>query len=391
MINNKIIYLDNHSTTKCDPRVVKELEPFYSDHFGNPAAAHGMGEDAKEAVEKAREQVAALINANPENIYFTNSATEANNIVLKGIWLKDIKGYGDYSSLSYITSKIEHSSVLKCVQSLGGGRVGYHARCGTSYVEVFGNGILNLDSLQSHLKQLIRPVVSLMAANNEIGTINDIEAIGKICKKRQVFYHCDAVQALGKVPIDMEKLSIDALTISSHKIYGPKGCGALYIKHKQFLEPLIDGGYQNTFSSGTQNVPAIVGFGKACEILQQEKKEAKKLTEELRNRLLGLLIEKIPDLIINGTMINRLPNNLNITIPGVPSEVLIKGMDDVIISGGAACESGNFEPSHVIKALGTPHPDCAIRFGLGRWTRGEEINYAANRIIEIVKSIRSQK
>jgi cysteine desulfurase len=384
-----MIYLDYHSTTPVDPRVVKTMEPFFSDCFGNPSAAHSMGEDAKEAVEKAREQIASLINAEPEEIYFTNSATEANNIVLKGIWLKDVKGYRSYSALSFVTSKIEHSSVLKCVQSLGGGRVGYHARCGTTYVEVFPNGTLNLDHLESILGKLNWPVVSLMAANNEIGTINDIETIGNICKNRKVFYHCDAVQALGKIPIDVKKLNINALTVSGHKICGPKGIGALYLKSGRNIEPLIDGGYQNIFSSGTQNVPAIVGFGKACEILQQESEEENKRVEALKTKLFTLLLRDILDIEVNGTLQNRLPNNLNISIPGVPSEALIKGMDDIMVSGGAACESGNFEPSHVLQAIKAPRPDCSIRFGLGRWTTEEEIDYAANRIIEIVKSIRS--
>jgi len=232
-------------------------------------------------------------------------------------------------------------------------------------------------------------VVSLQAANNEIGTINDIEKIGNICKEQQVFYHCDAVQAIGRVPIDVKKLNIDALTISGHKIYGPKGVGAIYLKDDKMIDPLIDGGYQNTFSSGTQNVPAIVGFGKACEILQQEGPEENERIRRLRDYLLNLLMQNIPDVIVNGMMINRLPNNLNISIPGVKTEAFIMGMDDVMISGGSACTAGEFEPSYVLKAIQAKYPDCAIRFGLGRWTTKEEIEYAVNRIVEITKSVRS--
>jgi cysteine desulfurase len=382
-----MIYLDHHSTTPIDQRVAGAMQIYFSDCFGNPSSAHSMGEDAREAVEKARQQVASLINADPEDIYFTNSATEANNIVLKGIWLKDVKGYRNYSSLSFVTSKIEHSSVLKCVEQFF--TAGYHARCGTSYIKVSTDGVLEIDGLRLLLEKLNWPVVSLQAANNEIGTINDIEKIGDICKERQVFYHCDAVQALGKIPIDVKKLNIDALTISGHKIYGPKGVGALYLKDDKVIDPLIDGGYQNTFSSGTQNVPAIVGFGKACEILQKEGPEENERIRKLRDYLLNLLMQNIPDIIVNGTMINRLHNNLNISIPGVKTEAFVMGMDDVMISGSSACTAGEFEPSYVLKAIQARYPDCAIRFGLGRWTTKEEIEYTVSRITEITKSIRS--
>lgn len=381
-----MIYLDHNATTKCDPRVVETILPYFSEEFGNPASDHIMGENAREAVEKAREQVASLINANPRNIYFTNSATEANNIVLKGMWLKK-KG-----SIDFITSPLEHSSVLKCIEALNKKYPKVYninsSGCSISYIEALSNGMLKLDSLQYILKLSKKPFVSLMYANNEIGTINNVERIGDICKRHKVFYHCDAVQALGKVSIDVKKLNVDALVISSHKVYGPKGCAALYLKNDQELEPLIDGGYQNTFSSGTQNVPAIIGFGKACEILRQESKSENKRIEDLRNRLLEMLKKNISDLVVNGTMDNRIQNNLNISVPGVVTEAFIMGMDDIMVSGGSACTSGDLEPSYVLKTIKAPYLDCAIRFGLGRWTTKEEIEYTVKRIVKIAASIR---
>ena len=389
LVNEKqnMIFLDNHSTTKCDLRVLKEMLPYFSEKYGNPSSSHVMGEDLIPDIELARNSIASLINADPENIYFTNSASEANNIVLKGIWFKNIKKHKP-NELSFISSKIEHSSVLKCIQSLA---TGNYTKCKVNYVNVCSNGNLKLDDLEILLKKSNYSIVSLMAANNEIGTINDIKYIGEICKANQAFYHCDAVQALGKVPIDVQKMDIDALTISSHKIYGPKGIGALYLKNDKMIEPLIDGGYQNTFSSGTLNVPAIIGFGKACEILQEESKEENKRIKKLRDYLLKLLKKNIPDLHINGTMLNRLPNNLNISIPRVLTEAFIMGIDDVMISGGSACSSGEFEPSHVLKEIKVKYPDCAIRFGLGRWTTKKEIDYAVDKIVEIAESIRSKE
>jgi cysteine desulfurase len=365
------------------------MEPFFSVRFGNSSAVHAMGEDAKQAVEKAREQVASLINAKSDDIYFTNSATEANNIIIRGIANQHVRNTGPDIKARFLTTNVEHKSISASLE-----QIERTAVLKTVYLNIDEDGNIDLDYLDNWLKthdDIL--LVSCMAANNEIGTIHDLVKIGEICKKYNVLFHTDAVQAIGKVDIDVDKMNIFALTMSGHKIYGPKGVGALYIRDESLVEPLTHGGYQNTFSSGTQNVPAIVGLGMACEILQlTENKAENERIKKLRDYLLTLLLQGISpkDILINGTMKNRLPNNLNITIKDIQAEILVKGMDDVIISGGAACQSGNIEPSHVIKALGTPYPDCAIRISLGRWTTKEEIKYAANRIIEVVNSMKEQ-
>lgn len=385
------VYLDYQSTTPVDRRVLDEMMPFFVDRFANPSSQHFDGGDAADAVEQARERVAAAINAEPEQIYFTSSATEANNTVLKGLWLTRVKFGGNYTGMSFISNGAEHSSVLKCLKSFCNGRVHAHARAGLHLIKVKEDGNLDLDELDQLLgRGFTYPIVSMMAANNEVGTIHDIARIGEICKRHHAYYHCDAVQALGKVPIDVKAMNVDAITISSHKIYGPKGAGALYIKDPKDITPLTDGGYQSVVASGTLNVPAIVGFGKACELLKDDPNENIR-TGMLRDLLLQLLQDGIKDLRINGSMNNRLPNNLNISIDGIPSEVIVKGMDDVMVSGGSACRAIGNEASHVLMAMGVEYPSCAIRFGLGRWTTIADVQYAASRIIEIVQGVRNAK
>lgn len=380
----KIIYLDYHSSTPVDKRVAKAMEPFFFERFGNPASVHTMGEDATQAVEKAREQVASIIKAEPEQIYFTGSATEANNIVLRGRLAKHRESHGN-CAMVIVTTNTEHPSIYKTLEYMSN-----RSFCNPQ-IRIDQNGELNLDDLDKLLGNHFlenKALVSIIAANNEIGTIHDLKAIGEICKKNYVLFHTDATQAIGKVDIDVNEMNIFALTMSAHKIYGPKGIGALYVKDPDLIEPLIHGGYQNTFSSGTQNVPGIVGLGKACEILQKEDHEENKRIAGLRDLLWQQLQAGLPDVFINGTMKKRLPNNLNVTIEGIEAEILVRGMDDVIISSGSACKSGSLDPSHVITALGTSHSDCAFRFGLGRWTTKDDIIYAANRIIEVVNGVR---
>ncbi len=387
------VYLDYNASTPVDKQVIKAMEPFFSKCFGNPASVHSFVERAKEAIEESRIKVATVINAKSDQIYFTNSATEANNIIIKGRLLFVDKDTSGIVSPRIITSNTEHSSIKNCLSKI----IDDRARTGYGSLSWLNIGIDNLGNLDyelldSMLNRVTKSdtntiLVSIITANNEIGTIHDLYRIGNICKKYNVLFHTDATQAIGNVTIDVDKMNIFALTMSGHKIYGPKGVGALYVRDKSLVEPLTDGGYQNTFVSGTQNVPAIVGMGKACELCNKE--ENIKI-EQLRNCLLNKLTEEIPDLIINGTMVNRLQNNLSVTIPGISASILVKGMDDVIISGGPACESGDLQPSHVIEALGTPYPECAIRIGLGRKTTQAEIEFAANRIIEIVQSIRSK-
>jgi len=386
----KVVYLDHHSTTPCDPRVVDEMLPFFNERYGNASSLHVAGEDAKSAVEHAREQVAQAINADPEQIYFTSGATESNNIVLKGLWLTRIKSYSTYAGMTFISNKAEHGSVLRCIESLtGGSQVCHENRAGVHNIRVKRDGNLDINFLEELLtRQFTFPVVSMMAANNEVGTIHDIARIGRACKKNGAYFHCDATQALGKVPLDVKAMHVDALTLSSHKIYGPKGVGALYLRNTDLITPLSDGGYQNTITSGTINVPGIVGFGKACELLNADPNENERI-KSLRDLLLELLKAKIKGIQVNGTMDNRLSNNLNISIDGVPSEAIIVGMEDVLVSGGATCKkSGDIQPSHVLKAMGVDIPGCAIRFGLGRWTTEAEIRYAADRISKVVKEVR---
>ena len=383
------VYLDYHSTTPVDIRVAEAMKPFYSERFGNPAALHAAGLDAQEAVEEARERVAKIINAEPEQIYFTSSATMANNIILKGR-LSNFRLTEKDGAAFFITSNTEHSSINKTISRIMKDENLYLRGVYAPYIKVKNDGTIDyndLDALINNFKDRLL-LVSIIAANNEIGTIHDLDRIGDLCKKHNVLFHTDATQAIGKVSVDVKKSNIYALTMSGHKIYGPKGIGALYVRNRAFIEPLLDGGYQDILSSGTQNVPAIVGLGKACEIIKEEEHIHNARIESLRNRLWDLLREGIDDIFINGTMEKRLPNNLNVTIKDIQAEILVKGMEDVIVSGGSACESGALDPSHVILALQTPYPDCAIRISLGRNTTEDDIIYAANRIIEVVKSIR---
>lgn len=386
------VYLDYHSTTPCDQLVLNDMAHYFYDQFANPSSPHDFGQHARDAVEKARERVAKLINAEPEQIYFTSGATESNNIVLKGLWLKRITSYSSYAGITFITEPAEHNSVLRCIESMSSGsKVCHENRAGAHYIRIKGDGNLDIDQLEELLaRQFTFPVVSIMAANNEVGTIHDIARIGRACKRNGAYFHCDATQALGKVPLDVKELDIDALTMSSHKIYGPKGVGALYLKSTDLITPLFDGGYQNTITSGTINVPGVVGFGRACKILTYNQDENKRI-EGLRDLLLSLLKQKIKGLHINGTMENRLPNNLNICIDDVPSEAIIVGMDDISVSGGSACKGSGLKTSHVLEAMRVEHPETAIRFGLGRWTTEEEIRYAADRISEVVSEVRNAK
>jgi cysteine desulfurase len=364
------------------------MNPYWTDSFGNAAAVHDVGSEAKEAVISAREQVAAIINSPAECINFTSGATAANNILLKGIVAKCRRILGPTKQFVTMTTNVEHSSVLNCIKEL---RYRDEHNHRTVYIKVDGEGNLNLDEIDRMMSESLDDilVVSVMAANNEIGTINDIEAIGEICRRHDVFFHTDATQAMGRVDIDVQRMNIDALSMSAHKIYGPKGVGALYIKDSNKILPLIDGGGQENVTSGTLNVPAIVGFGKACEILKAEQYAERKHTLDLRNKMLGIIKSNIPRIIINGTMKNRLPNNLNLTIEGVKAEALVLGMDDVMMSAGAACSSGRLKPSHVIEALGKNDDGCSIRIGLGKGNTEEDIDYASAKIIEVVEALRS--
>ena len=337
-----------------------------------------------DAVNEATELVAKSIGAESKNLHFCSGATEANNIVLKGRWLNSKH---KNKKIAIITSPTEHGSIIECAESI----VKYDSNVEIIWIKVNKDGTIDLKHLDNILKlckgYLDVLMVSIMMANNEIGTIHDVKKIGELCKKYEVFFHTDATQALGKMPIDVKELKVDAMSISSHKIYGPKGIGALYISDAlaDFIDPLLDGGYQNTYTSGTHNVTGMIGMAAACKYIDFTELDRIK---KLRDKLMQSLVLNIDGSTINGTMKNRLCNNLNISIDGVSSEVIIMGMDDVIVSSGSACKSRGHEVSHVLDAIGAKNPDCAVRFGLGRWTTEKDIDYASERIIKLVKSIR---
>jgi cysteine desulfurase len=378
------IYLDNHATTPIDPRVLDAMLPYFTEKFGNSASRqHQFGWEAEAGVELARKQIAELINANPKEIIFTSGATESINLALKGVVL----AYSEKGK-HIITTQIEHKAVLDTCKRLE--KWGFKV----DYVQVDKYGLVDPDEIKKRItKETI--LVSVMFANNEIGTIEPIEEIGKICAEMNVLFHTDAAQALGKIPIDVQKMNIDLVSMSAHKLYGPKGVGALFIKKKMpkiKIVPIIDGGgHENGLRSGTLNVPGIVGFGKACEIAKNEMKEESERLRKLRDKLQNEIMSKLDDVYLNGHPEKRLPNNLNLSFDGVESEAIMMGMKEIAVSSGSACSSASVEKSHVLKAIGL-NDDLiagAIRFGLGRFNTEEEIDYAINRVVEVVNNLRN--
>jgi cysteine desulfurase len=377
------IYLDNHATTPLDPRVLEAMLPYFTEKFGNAASRqHQFGWEAEAGVELARKQIAELINANPKEIIFTSGATESINLALKGIAL----AYSEKKN-HIITTQIEHKATLDTCKRLE--KMGFKI----DYVPVDRYGLVDPDEIKKRITSETI-LVSVMFANNEIGTIEPIEEIGKICAEKNVLFHTDAAQALGKIPIDVQKLNIDLMSMSAHKIYGPKGVGALFIKKKTpkiKIIPLIDGGgHEGGLRSGTLNVPGIVGFGKACEIAKSEMEEEAKKTKYLRDKLQNEIMNRLEDVYLNGHPTNRLPNNLNLSFFGVESEAIFMGIKEVALSSGSACSSTSVEKSHVLKAIGLNDDliSSAIRFGIGRFNTEEEIDYVIGRIVEVVKHLR---
>jgi len=378
----KPIYLDYQATTPMDPRVLDAMLPYFVEKFGNPHSRnHAYGWEAEEAVEKARKQVADLIGADEREIIFTSGATESNNLALTGVarFYKDRKNH-------IVTVVTEHKCVLDTCRHLE--MEGFEV----TYLPVRQNGLIDLDVL----KQAITPktvMVSVMAVNNEIGVIQPLEEIGHICREHGVFFHTDAAQAFGKIPLDVNRMNIDLMSISGHKIYGPKGIGALFVRRKPRvrLVPLIHGGGQERgFRSGTLPTPLCVGLGEAAAIAKREMTAEAERLKKLRDRFYERIMSRLPEVYLNGDLENRIPGNLNLSFAYVEGEGLMMGIKDLSVSSGSACTSASLEPSYVLRALGVDEElaHTSLRIGFGRFTTEAEVDYAADRIIEAVQKLR---
>jgi cysteine desulfurase len=376
------IYMDNHATTRLDPRVLEAMMPYLTDVYGNAASrSHSFGWAAEQAVETARAQVAKLIGASAREIVFTSGATESDNLAIAGA----VQAHAGPAHI--VTQATEHKAVLDTCAWLEkrGSRV--------TYLPVDPEGRVSLDDLRRALDE--KPIlVTVLFANNEIGTIQPIDEIGALCRERSVLLHTDAAQAVGKIPVDVNCGNIDLLSISGHKIYGPKGIGALYVRRHnprvELAEQMHGGGHERGMRSGTLNVHGIVGLGAACELAAAElESESARLTAT-RDRLQAKLLAELNHVRVNGSQQHRLPGNLNMTFEHVDSETLMMGVKDVALSSGSACTSAKIEPSHVLRALGLGEEAAhsSIRFGIGRFNTDEEVDYVADRLIDVVRKLR---
>jgi cysteine desulfurase len=377
------IYMDNHATTPVDPRVFEAMRPYLTNIFGNSASRnHSFGWEAEEATEKARKQVASLIGATSKEIVFTSGATESDNLALKGV----AEMYAEKGN-HIITAATEHKAILDTCKRLEkhGTRV--------TYLPVQQNGLVDLDQLKAAINDKT-VLISIMHGNNEIGVLQPIREIGRIARERGVLLHTDATQSVGKVPVNVLDDNIDLMSISAHKMYGPKGVGALYVRRRnprvQLTAQMDGGGHERGMRSGTLNVPGIVGLGEACALAQAEMPAEAKRMAFLRDRLKDRLMNSLDEVYINGTLEHRLPNNLNISFAYVEGESLLMGINEIAVSSGSACTSATLEPSYVLKALGAGDDlaHSSIRFGLGRFNTEEEVDYVAGKVIEVVKKLR---
>ncbi len=378
----KETYLDNAATTKVRPEVKEEMIKYFDVVYGNPGSFHGKGLDAKDAIEDARERVAKLINAKPKEIVFTGGGTESINFALKGL-AKAMKNKGNH----IITTKIEHHAVLHTCEYLE-----KYEGCEVTYLDVDEYGMVNLEDIENAIKENTI-LISIMYANNEIGTINPISEIGKIARKYNIYFHTDACQAAGYCDLDVEKLNVDMMTVNGSKIYGPKGVGILYVKTGIQLVPLIHGGGQErNLRSGTENVSGIMGFAKAFELAQFEREEEVPRLIKLRDKLVDGILEKIPKTFLNGHQEKRLPNNANVSILDIEGEALILYLNEynIYTSTGSACTSQTLDPSHVVIATGLPYEAAhgSIRFTLGRETTENDIDKVLEVLPGIVKILR---
>jgi len=377
------IFMDNHSTTAVDPRVLEAMLPYFSQQYGNAASRnHIFGWEAEKAVDRARGQIAQLIHCDSKEIVFTSGATESDNLALKGI----AEMYHDKGN-HVITVTTEHKAILDTAKRLE------KAGMVVTYLGVDATGRIDLAALEAAMTDRTI-LISVMMANNEIGVIQPIAEIGKIAKARGVVFHCDATQGVGKIPVDVQAMGIDLMSFSAHKIYGPKGVGALYVRRKNpriRVAPIIDGGgHERGMRSGTLNVPAIVGFGAACEICEKEMPTEAVRLSALRDRLKNHIFESLDEVYLNGHPSKGLPHNLNISVAYVEGESLLMGLNEIALSSGSACTTATLEPSYVLRSLGVGSDlaHSSLRFGLGRFNTEEEVDYVAQRLIEVVRRLR---
>jgi cysteine desulfurase len=381
------LYMDNHATTPLDPRVLEAMLPYFTGKFGNAASRnHAFGWEAEEAVENARAQIARLIGATAKEIIFTSGATESNNLAIKGI-AEMYRERGNH----IITQQTEHKAVLDTCKRLE--KYGYRV----TYLPVQADGLIDLEDLKRAIvtegpdKTIL---VTIMAANNEIGVLQPIAEIGKICHDAGILFHSDAVQAVGKVPVDVQAMNIDVMSITAHKLYGPKGVGALYVRRRnprvQIQAQIDGGGHERGMRSGTLNVPGIVGLGKACEIAGQEMAAESARLTELRDYMRAKFEKALDYVHVNGNMDHHLPGNLNMSFVYVEGESLLMGINDIAVSSGSACTSATLEPSYVLKALGLGDDvaHSSIRFGLGRFNTKAEVDYVSDKLIDVVLKLR---
>jgi cysteine desulfurase len=380
----KRIYMDHSATAPMAPQVLEAMLPYFSEKFGNASSLHSFGREAKEALEESREKVAGLLEADPEEVVFTSGGTESDNLALKGIAYRSReKGLGNH----IITTAIEHPAILETCRKLE------NQGFSITYLPVTRDGLVDLEVLESAIrKETI--LISVMHANNEIGTIQPLEDIGKIAEEKEIYFHTDAVQTAGKIPIDVQKMELDLLSISAHKLYGPKGIGALYVRKGTRLDSIIQGGgHERNLRSGTENIPGIVGLARAAELAQQDMMIESERLLRLRDRLAGLVLDQAKDAWINGTMAERLPSNLNFGFRYIEGESLLMFLDSkgIAVSTGSACSSHKLEPSHVLMALGLRPEEChgSLRITMGRSNTEQDVDYVAKSIVEAVERFRN--
>jgi cysteine desulfurase len=378
----KRIYLDYAATTPCDPAVIAAMQPYFFDKFGNPSSIHSFGQEAKKAIEEAREITASFLGAKPEEIIFTSGGTESDNFAVKGVAYA-LQKKGNH----IITGEIEHHAVIEPAQFLK--QAGFKV----TFVKADKYGLVDPAAIKKAVTDKTI-LISVMHANNEIGTIQPVAEIGKIAREKEIYFHTDAVQTVGHIPVNVNELNADLLSLSAHKFYGPKGVGALYVRKGARIERFLHGGGQERGRRGsTHNTPGIVGLGKALQLCQKTMQEEAQFQIRLRDRLVKELLEKIPEIYLNGHPTQRLPNNVNVSVKYIEGESILLSLDmlGLAASTGSACTSESLEPSHVLLAIGLPHEIAhgSLRLSLGRWTKAEDIDYLLEHLPTVVSNLRA--